>query len=371
MVGKRDPKGKIPMRRVSIAPEGDYSPPPSPGPSNFGRKSSQGSPVPSHISFASQSRSRLDPSSNQPAVSVPSTSATSAPATAPASAPAATSAAQIPANRFSAVYDQTSQPYGNYWRPVIHSQGVFGAPFTQFGVAAQQPPTPSPVNPPDELGPPPPPPPPPAIPPVINPHGVHFQPQVPGTELGPMIHRYVPRHDPYGAAGSIFPGLQLPTYMANGATMPMQSLSIGVASATAPMNPIVVQQPGFGPMMMQNHSIQGGVPLMLPTPTQGFPMTGIPSLTGVPTQPPVHVEPAMGVGLTPNETIAQNMRIAQNNQAYEPQDFKPADPNPYRMYWFRELDGHWALFHRRQIDRLDVRWYRTDDGVFYAIRLSE
>lgn len=201
------------MRRVSIAPEGDYSPPPSPGPSNFCRKSSQGSPVPSHISFASQSRSRLDPSSNQPAVSVPSTSATSAPATAPASAPAATSAAQIPANRFSAVYDQTSQPYGNYWRPVIHSQGVFGAPFTQFGVAAQQPPTPSPVNPPDELGPPPPPPPPPAIPPVINPHGVHFQPQVPGTELGPMIHRYVPRHDPYGAAGSIFPGLQLPTYM--------------------------------------------------------------------------------------------------------------------------------------------------------------
>ena len=154
--------------------------------------------------------------------------------------------------------------------------------------------------------------------------------------------------------------------------MPMQSLPIGVASTTAPMNPIVVQQPGFGPLLLQNQSIPGGPPLMLPNLHQGYPITGIPShLSGLPAQPPVQVEPAMGVGLTPNETIAQNMRIAQNNQAYEPQDFKPADPNPYRMYWFRELDGHWALFYRRQIDRLDVRWYRTDDGVFYAIRLSE
>ena len=152
----------------------------------------------------------------------------------------------------------------------------------------------------------------------------------------------------------------------------MQSLPIGVASVTAPMNPIVVQQPGYSPVMMQSHCIQGVMPPTLPNPTQGFPMTGIPShIAGVPAQPPVHVEPVMGIGLTPNETIAQNMRIAQDNQAYEPQDFKPADPNPYRMYWFRELDGHWALFYRRQIDRLDVRWYRTDDGVFYAIRLSE
>ncbi|KAG7290622.1 hypothetical protein NEMBOFW57_000625 [Staphylotrichum longicolle] len=191
---------------------------------------------------------------------------------------------------------------------------------------ATQPAAPAPVNPPDELGPPPPPPPPPANPPILNPMGVHFQPQVPGTEMGPMTHRYVPRHDPPGAPGMFFPGQQMPGLMANGAMVPMMQLPMGVAPVSAPMNPIV---------------------------------------------PPVHVEPAMGVGLTPNETMAQNIRIAQNNKAYEPQDFKPADPDPYRMYWFRELNNHWAVFPRRQIDRLNARWYRTDEGVFYAIRLSD
>jgi hypothetical protein len=153
----------------------------------------------------------------------------------------------------------------------------------------------------------------------------------------------------------------------------MQALQMGVAQATAPMHPIVVQQPTGQPMMIQNHSVQGGPQLMLPGPAQAFQMTGNshPLIPGLPAQPPVHVEPAMGVGLTPNETIAQNIRMAQNNKAYEPQDFKPADPDPYRMYWFREMNGHWAVFPRRQIDRLDARWYRTDDGVFYAIRLSE
>jgi hypothetical protein len=157
--------------------------------------------------------------------------------------------------------------------------------------------------------------------------------------------------------------------------MPVQTLPIGVAPATAPMNPIVVQQPLTQPMVIQNHPVQGGSPLMLPgvvTAAQAMHMPGNPPLiAGLPAQPPVHVEPAMGVGLTPNETIAENIRVAQNNKAYEPQDFKPADPDPYRMYWFRELNGHWAVFPRRQIDRLNARWYRTDDSVFYAVRLPD
>jgi hypothetical protein len=154
--------------------------------------------------------------------------------------------------------------------------------------------------------------------------------------------------------------------------MPMMQLPMGVAPVSAPMNPIVVQQPGGQPMMIQNPSMPGAPPFMLPGAAQAMQMPGNPPLiAGLPAQPPVHVEPAMGVGLTPNETIAQNIRIAQNNKAYEPQDFKPADPDPYRMYWFRELNNHWAVFPRRQIDRLNARWYRTDDGVFYAIRLSD
>ncbi|KAK4123452.1 hypothetical protein N657DRAFT_644997 [Parathielavia appendiculata] len=153
----------------------------------------------------------------------------------------------------------------------------------------------------------------------------------------------------------------------------MQTLPIGVAAVTAPMNPIVVQQPYNQPMMIPNQSVTGGPALMLPgAAAQAMQMPGNhPLIAGLPAQPPVHVEPAMGVGLTPNETIAENVRIAQNNKAYEPQDFKPADPDPYRMYWFRELNGHWAVFPRRQIDRLNARWYRTDDSVFYAVRLPD
>jgi len=155
--------------------------------------------------------------------------------------------------------------------------------------------------------------------------------------------------------------------------MPPAVLASNVAPFTGPINPIVLQQPMGAPMMIQNHSVPGGPPLMLPGPTQTIQIPGNHPLggAGFPGQPPVHVEAAMGVGLTPNETAAQNMRVAQNNRAFEPQDFKPADPDPYRMYWIREVNGHWALFPRRQIDRLDARWCRTAEGVVYAIRGSE
>lgn len=154
---------------------------------------------------------------------------------------------------------------------------------------------------------------------------------------------------------------------------PMQTL--GVAPMTAPVNPIVLQQPVGQPMMMQNPAVPANVAVQ----GQQFLLPG-PTMTGnnpfgacgaqLPAQPPVHMEDNMGVGLTLNETMAQNIRKAQNNKAYEPQDFTPADPDPYRMYWLRELNGHWAVFPRRQIDRLEARWYRTDEGIFYAVRLT-
>lgn len=212
--GKRDSKGKAPNRRVSIAPDEDDSPTPSPspGPSTFSRRSPQESPATSHVSFASQSRPRPESSRDQPVTSASSTSA-------PASAPAATAGAQISANRFSALPNTVSQLYTSYWRPLGHAQGAVGVPFASvvnpFGISLQQPQIPpAPVNPPDELGPPPPPPPPPAIPPVVNPFGVHFQPQVPSTEMGPIVHHYVPRQDPVGApTGLFYPGQQIPGFM--------------------------------------------------------------------------------------------------------------------------------------------------------------
>lgn len=67
-----------------------------------------------------------------------------------------------------------------------------------------------PPCPPDPMGPPPPPPPPPAILPVVNPMGVHFQPQVPATDLGPMTHHYVPQYDP---PGMCYSAPQMPAFM--------------------------------------------------------------------------------------------------------------------------------------------------------------
>ncbi len=232
MAGKRDSKGKAPMRSVSIA-DGDYSPrsqPASPGPSNTGRNATrQPSPEPSHDdSAAAQAQPRSRPEGNQS-----SATTTSAPST--STTAAATPAQPIAANRYSTFPSVAAHTYGN-WRPYVtypgygygqgYPQAGFGMPpfppvVNQFGqvvspfsmAAQQQPDPPAPVNPPDELGPPPPPPPPPAIPPVLNPFGVHFQPQVPGTEMGPMTHHYIPRHDQMGAPGMLYPGQQMTGYM--------------------------------------------------------------------------------------------------------------------------------------------------------------
>jgi hypothetical protein len=53
------------------------------------------------------------------------------------------------------------------------------------------------------------------------------------------------------------------------------------------------------------------------------------------------------------------------------QEMKPADDDPMRMYWVRELDGTYSQRNRLTIDSGDIgdcRWY-THGGVFYAVRL--
>lgn len=86
---------------------------------------------------------------------------------------------------------------------------------------------------------------------------------------------------------------------------------------------------------------------------------------------PVHFEPATGIGQTPNEVLQEQLEFAHANSLYEPQDFKPADDDKSRFYWMRELDGNWAQRSRATIDHLGCRWYITDSGVFYAVRISD
>ena len=55
------------------------------------------------------------------------------------------------------------------------------------------------------------------------------------------------------------------------------------------------------------------------------------------------------------------------------QEMKPANDDPSKEYWVRELDGNWTQRNRMTIDSGDIgkcRWYAVD-GVFYAVRLPD
>ncbi|KAK3682635.1 hypothetical protein B0T22DRAFT_444816 [Podospora appendiculata] len=203
--------------------------------------------------------------------------------------------------------------------------------------------------------------------------GVNFQPQVPDTSNGPLLHHYVPRHD----GGPVFVQQEIPMQV------PVQQVPYATCTgapyqpvpASVPLTPIVVQQPVQQPVM-QPMVVQAGVP---PPPAPGGPVymqgppqvvIGNPPTPGPPMGLPVHPEPAMGIGLTPNEVDVMNNQIAYDNMVDEPQEFKPADDDPSRMYRVRELDGVWTLRNRFTIDNLgDCRWYMGDNGAFYAVRL--
>jgi hypothetical protein len=148
-----------------------------------------------------------------------------------------------------------------------------------------------------------------------------------------------------------------------------------VAPVTAPVTPIIVQQPIPQQYMMQGAPIvanmmsqpvmmQGGAPQVIAgnTPHPMF-MDGM--------QGGVHPEPAMGIGSTAGEIHAQHAHFAHENNMFEPQDFKPADDDPSRYYMVRELDGNWTQRNRFTIDNLGCRWYLTDEGYFYAVRLAD
>jgi hypothetical protein len=78
-------------------------------------------------------------------------------------------------------------------------------------------------------------------------------------------------------------------------------------------------------------------------------------------------------GQTGNEVLAGQMQFAQDADVNKKQEMKPADDDPFRMYWCRESDSTWTQRNRLTIDSGDIgdcRWYSMD-GQFYCVRLSD
>lgn len=77
-----------------------------------------------------------------------------------------------------------------------------------------------------------------------------------------------------------------------------------------------------------------------------------------------------GIGRTLGEEQIRQLNFAQGNKMFEAQEFKPSDDDPSRFYYVRELDGNWTQRNRFSIDHMgDCRWFVTDEGWFYAVRL--
>ncbi|KAA8630565.1 hypothetical protein SMACR_06456 [Sordaria macrospora] len=208
--------------------------------------------------------------------------------------------------------------------------------------------------------------------------GVHFQPQVGDTSTGPELHYYTPRHD--GQLGLQVPVQQATQYMATGMPVPMQQFPAAAPPGYIVQQPVqqpFQQQPVMQPVLVQAQPVPGQ-PMMMAQPQPAYgpgatvivagnaPVAPMPAAPGA-----IHPEPALGIGLTAAEVAANNEQIAYENNMDEAQDFKPADDDPSRMYRCREVDGTWTLRNRFTVDNLgDCRWYMTDDGVFYAVRMQ-
>lgn len=102
---------------------------------------------------------------------------------------------------------------------------------------------------------------------------------------------------------------------------------------------------------------------------QGY-FNATPAVGGLPTLS--IAQPAIGTyGLTGTEILNQQLATAHGLEMNKKQEMKPADDDPYRMYWCRELDSTWTQRNRLTIDSGDIgdcRWYAMD-GQFYAVRL--
>ncbi|KAK7965094.1 hypothetical protein PG988_010098 [Apiospora saccharicola] len=244
--------------------------------------------------------------------------------------------------------------------------------------------------------------------------GQHFQPPVPDTTYGPIPHVYHPRSDAGQRVVTINPGMPGFNHSAacacsaqmGAAPQVVHQVAPGVSTApfaigagmAHPSQPTIVQQghavqpigsasgqpffaqgapgPSGQPILAQPAMMPGGMPaggpgMAVPIGGQGpvFIGNGAPGAPGF--IPPSALPDIMGVGKTVGETQAEQLQSAHDQGALEPQDFKPADDDPSRMYFCREIDGNWLLRNRYTLDNIPIRWYVTTSGVFYAVRLEE
>lgn len=140
---------------------------------------------------------------------------------------------------------------------------------------------------------------------------------------------------------------------------------------------VIAQQPAMIPQPIhpgQQPIFLAGQPSALPAgimqaaPQQVIGAGGVPVFAGNGGNPP----DVSGLGRTQGEETLRQLQFAHANKLFEPQEFKPADDDPSRFYYVREVDGNWTQRNRFTIDHMgDCRWYVTDEGWFYAVRLPD
>ncbi|CAH0043248.1 unnamed protein product, partial [Clonostachys solani] len=223
------------------------------------------------------------------------------------------------------------------------------------------------------------------------PMGFNYQPPVPDTSMGPMNHLYVPRFDGgvvpvgnvpvrYHPSSSFINCAPVNTTMLANVPMPQQHpMNHPYYYYPQAINGVPVQQPTFVVPPQTGYVPQSvmlnGQPMMAAGPQvqQAFIPAGQAVIGGQPpiiAGNPVPAPEFPGLGRTQGEEILRQNQFAHQNRLFEPQDFKPADDDPSRFYYVRELDGNWTQRNRFSIDHMgDCRWYVTDEGWFYAVRL--
>jgi hypothetical protein len=139
---------------------------------------------------------------------------------------------------------------------------------------------------------------------------------------------------------------------------------------------VIAQQPAMMPQPMHGGQqpvfVAGQASALPPGLIQAAPQQvmggGIPVIAGNGGNPP----DVSGLGRTQGEETLRQLQFAHANKLFEPQEFKPADDDPSRFYYVREVDGNWTQRNRFTIDHMgDCRWYVTDEGWFYAVRLPD
>lgn len=79
-------------------------------------------------------------------------------------------------------------------------------------------------------------------------------------------------------------------------------------------------------------------------------------------------QPAMNThGATSSEIQLQQMQTPDANKK---QDMKPADDDPFRMYWVREIDNTWTQRNRLTIDSGDIGDVRVGFCFFCFVVLE-